>query len=131
MGWLNLCEPGAKRKVYFFEKYNPTLKILKKNINILKCENKCEIIENNVEKIENFSQILNDQFNLIFLDPPFLDQKINMVLDKIWKMKILTKDCYIIIHRNKKTKEKFTDKIKILRSEIYGVSKVFFASTIL
>ena len=126
---LECLSRGAK-KVYFFEKYNPTLKILKKNIEILKCENKCEIINDNVERIEEFSQILNYQFNLIFLDPPFLDQNINMILDKVWKMKILTKDCCVIIHRNKKNKEKFTDKIKILRTEVYGVSKIFFVSMI-
>jgi len=127
---LECLSRGAK-KVYFFEKYNPTLEILKKNIKILKCENKCEIIEDNVERIEEFSQILNNQFNLIFLDPPFLDQNLNMILDKIWKMKILTKNCCIIIHRNKKTKEKFTDKIEVLRSENYGYSKIFFTSIIL
>ena len=56
---------------------------------------------------------------------------IDMILDKIWKMKILTKNCCIIIHRNKKTKEKFTDKIEVLRSENYGYSKIFFTSIIL
>ena len=42
-------------------------------------------------------------------------------------MKILTKNACIIIHRNKKIKEKFTDKLKELRIENYGKSKIIFA----
>ncbi len=127
---LECLSRGAK-KVFFFEKYKPTLKILKKNIEILECKNKCEIIEDDVSNIEKFSQILNNKFNLVFLDPPFLDQNINLILEKICKMKILNKKACIIIHRNKKTKEKFTDKIEVLRSENYGYSKIFFTSIIL
>jgi len=124
---LECLSRGAK-KIYFFEKYSPSIKILKKNIEVLECKNKCEIIEDDVKNIERYSKILMKQFNLIFLDPPFLDQNINLILDKICKMKILNEDSCIIIHRNKKTKEKFTDKIEILRSEVYGSSKIFFAS---
>jgi len=123
---LESLSRGAKQ-VYFFENYIPTLNILKKNIEILECKNKCEIIEHDVKKIDKFSKILNNQFNLVFLDPPFIDQNTNLIIDKIFDMKILTEDACIIIHRNKNTKEKYTEKLEKLRVERYGNSKIIFA----
>ena len=49
---LECLSRGAKQ-VYFFEKYIPALKILKKNIKTLGYEDGCEIIESDVEKIED------------------------------------------------------------------------------
>ena len=46
------------------------------------------------------------KFDLIFLDPPFKDNKINQLIEKIKKMKITSKDSLIIIHRNKKIVER-------------------------
>ena len=123
---LECLSRGAK-KIVFCEKYNSALDILKNNIEILKCENKCQIIENDVNKLKDFNQILNCQFNLVFLDPPFKDLNINLIIEKISEMKILTKNACINIHRNKKIKEKFTDKLKELRIENYGKSKIIFA----
>ena len=53
------CLPRGAKKVFFIEKHNPTLEILKKNIKTLNCEKKCGIIENDVTKLKNFSEILN------------------------------------------------------------------------
>ena len=53
------CLSRGARKVFFVEKHIPTLEILKKNIKILNCENKCQIIENDVTKLKEFSKISN------------------------------------------------------------------------
>ena len=123
---LECLSRGAKQ-VYFFEKYIPTLNILKKNIKFLECENKCQIFERDIEKIEEISKFINIKFDLIFLDPPFLKKNINKIIDKIYDMKILNDGALIIIHRNKNTYEKYSEKLEELRVEKYGKSKIIFA----
>ena len=122
---LECLSRGAK-EVYFVEKHVPTLNILKKNIKNLKFENKCKIIEIDIEKIENIFNNINIKFNLVFLDPPFQNKDINVIIDKIYKMKILNNNAIIVIHRNKNTKEKYSSNFKELRVERYGKSKIIF-----
>ena len=72
------CISRGARKVVFCENYKPVLEILKKNINSL------NEIKNTEIKTENIFKKLSKKefditFNLIFLDPPFKEQKINML----------------------------------------------------
>ena len=120
------CLSRGARKVFFVEKHVPTLEILKKNIKTLNCENKCQIIENDVTKLKEFSKILNHKFNLVFLDPPFKDMNVNLIIDLIYDMKILNKKGVIIVHRNKDIKEKYNKKLSLIRIENYGKSKIIF-----
>ena len=41
-------------------------------------------------------------------------------------MKIVDKKGIIIIHRNKDTEEKYNEKMKLIRIENYGKSKIIF-----
>ena len=72
------------------------------------------------------SQNFKNRFNLIFLDPPFKEQKINELLSLINKSNILEKDGLIILHRNKKSKDALNKKYDILLEKIYGISKIYF-----
>ena len=123
---LECLSRGAKQ-VYFFEKYIPTLKVLKKNIQLLGFESKCQVIQNDVEKIEKIFKNLKIKFNLVFLDPPFLKKNINLIIDRIYDLKILNNNAIIIIHRNKNTDEKFSEKLKEIKVTKYGNSKIIFA----
>ena len=120
------CISRGARKVYFFENYTPSLNILKKNIETLGCKKNIKVINNDVERIKNFYKIFNEKINLVFLDPPFIDEKINLILNKIYEMKILTNKSCIIIHRNSINKDKLTNKFKEIRVETYGKSKIIF-----
>ena len=121
------CISRGVKQVYFFEKYIPTLNILKKNIQALECEDKCQIFEKDIEMIEEVLKIKNIKFNLVFLDPPFLNKNINIIIDKIYDMKILSDNALIIIHRNKNTEEKYSKRLEELKVEKYGKSKIVFA----
>ena len=68
----------------------------------------------------------DNTFNLIFLDPPFKEQKINELLSLINKSNILEKDGLIILHRNKKKKILLILNMNILLEKIYGISKIYF-----
>ena len=72
------------------------------------------------------SQNFKNRFNLIFLDPPFKEQKVNELLSLINKSNILEKDGLIILHRNKKSKDMLNMKYDILLEKIYGISKIYF-----
>ncbi len=121
------CISRGVKQVYFFEKYIPTLNILKKNIQALECEDKCQIFEKDIENIEEVLKIKDIKFNLVFLDPPFLNKNINIIIDKIYDMKILSDNALIIIHRNKNTEEKYSKRLEELKVEKYGKSKIVFA----
>ena len=68
------------------------------------------------------------KFDIIFIDPPYKEIKINMLIEKIIYRKLLKKNGILIIHRHKKDKIVITKKINILDTRTYGVSKVYFAN---
>ena len=76
---------------------------------------------------ENFNS-LNEKFNIIFLDPPYKEKNINKLIEVIISSKILDKNGIIIIHRHKKDDVKISNKLKILDSRFYGVSKIIIGN---
>ena len=121
---LEAISRGAK-KVIFFEDYKPAIELLIKNINILSFNKQVDINKKNIYNQNNFKK-LNYKFNIVFLDPPFKDNNINIILDNLANSKILNSETLIIIHRHNKTKDNFDKNFKIVREEIYGSSKVIF-----
>ena len=95
------CLSRGAKEVIFFENYYNSLKILKKNILNLKLESKAKIYESNAYNLKG-SNLSNKIFDLIFLDPPFKDQEINILIDQIKILRITDINSLIIIHRNKK-----------------------------
>lgn len=114
-------------KVFFVENFPESLKILKKNINNLNVNNNTVIIEKNIYSSLNFGS-LNTLFDLIFLDPPFKDQNINYLIEKIYDAKILKKNGIIILHRNNKSNDLIGKKFNIFEEKKYGLSKIIFGS---
>ena len=119
------CISRGAEKVIFFENYINSIKILKKNLDLLKLNKYAKIIEKNVYDI-NQSQLNFKKFDLIFLDPPFKDKKINQLIEIIKKMKITSKDTLIVIHRNKKITENISKDLIISKEKNYGLSKIIF-----
>ena len=119
------CLSRGAKKVIFFENYTNSIKVLKKNLNLLKLNKYSKIIEKDSYNISQ-SQINLKKFDLIFLDPPFKDKKINQLIEIIKKMKITSKDSLIIIHRNKKIAENISNNLIISKEKNYGLSKIIF-----
>ena len=119
------CLSRGASTVTFFENYINAVKILKLNISNLNINKKARIIEKNVYD-EGSLDLLNKKFEIIFIDPPFKEKKLNYLLKKIYKLKILEKNGLIIIHRHKKEEDKFPEEYKIIKEKIYGISKLFF-----
>ena len=64
------------------------------------------------------------KFNLIFIDSPYQEKKINSLIEDIKVKKILDKNGILIIHRHKKDQIILSDKMKILDERNYGISKI-------
>ena len=122
------CLSRGSKIVYFFENYFEAIKILEKNLSLLKNEKNFQIFKSDCFEFFNSYQKINEKFDIIFLDPPFKEKKINKLIEKIIENKILNAGGIIIIHRHKKDKMEITDKIKIFDIRNYGLSRVYFAN---
>ena len=124
---LEALSRGANN-ITFIENHIPAYQLLNKNIKNLNCQKNCNIFNQNCfDYLENNTNEKN-KFDIIFLDPPFREKKINELLDNILKKKILKKKGIIIIHRHKKDNIELTDKFNNLEQRLYGISKITFGN---
>tara|TARA_B100001094_G_C17934013_1_gene672171 strand:- start:267 stop:824 length:558 start_codon:yes stop_codon:yes gene_type:complete len=121
------CVSRGAKKVFFVENYNEALKILRINIKNLKCENSSIIIENDCFQIDEIVKKFKNKFDIIFLDPPFKEDKVNFIIEKILNFKILKNEGVMIVHRNKK-EDKITKKFNLIENRAYGISKIIFGN---
>ena len=121
---LEAISRGVK-KVIFFEDYNPAIKLLIKNINNLEFHKKTKINKKNIY-LDNELKKLNYKFDIVFLDPPFRDKNLKLLLKNLSTIKSIKSETLIIIHRHKNTNDDFNINFKIAREEFYGSSKLIF-----
>ncbi len=121
------CLSRKVKKVTFVENYKHILPILKKNLLNLKSINNYQIIEKDILKLSEIN-ILNQKFDIIFLDPPYKENNISNFLNIIIKTKLLKINGIIIIHRHKKKIDIFPDSFKIIEEKVYGISKIIFGT---
>ena len=119
---------GAK-EVTFVENYRVAINILKENLENLKLINRCRIIQKNILKDLIFEN-LNQTYDVIFLDPPFNQKEIYLILSKIYQSRILKKKGILILHRKNNYNESFLKEFKILEEKKYGISKIIFGNFI-
>ena len=117
------CLSRGANKVIFVENYKSSLLILKKNLINLKCANNYEILEKDIYK-ETTLSMLDELFDIIFLDPPYKHKNLDKIFETIQKKNILKKDGIIILHRHKKEKDLILKSFKIVEKKQYGISKI-------
>lgn len=122
------CVSRGAKNVFFNENYSEAIEILKKNIKTLNCENKSTLIKIDCFKIENIVKKFDKKFDLIFVDPPFKEEKINILLEMLLNLKLLKTNGIIIVHRNKKIDEIITGKFNVIETRDYGISRIIFGN---
>ena len=113
-------------KVFFVEKDLDALTTLKKNIEDLKSKKETFIY---MEDVNDFFEKLNfdEKFDIIFMDPPYVDTAYMNLFKIILKKKILKKNHIIILHRERKKFENLNIKnFHIIEKRNYGRSAIFF-----
>ena len=71
------CISRGANNVTFIENYTEVLKILKKNIVFLNAEQNSRVIEKSCFDYIDLFESSKDRYDLIFIDPPFRENKIN------------------------------------------------------
>ena len=123
------CLSRASRHVTFVENYKKILPILEKNIVELNYKKNTKIIEKDINDSLSF-KLFQNQFDIIFLDPPYKEKKLFKMLDNIFQFNLLKDKGIVIIHRHKKEVDDFPTKFKIIEKKSYGISKVIFGNYI-
>ena len=119
------CISRGASKVTFIEQNTQAQEMLKNNLIKLSIFNKTTVYN---DKIENYlDKNLVEKFHIFFFDPPFSDLSFIQNLLKIKKKKLYEKNHTIIIHRERKTKDKLQDILDIIEIKEYGRSKIIFA----
>ena len=124
---LECLSRGAK-KVIFVENYFNAIKILKKNIQDLQVIEQSEIVEQDCFKFLDNQTNFTNKFKIIFIDPPYKEEKINYIIEEIKDKKILNKNGIIVIHRHKSDDLILSKKLRIIDVRSYGISKIFFGN---
>ena len=119
------CISRGAKKVIFFENYPQALNILEKNLKSLKKVDNFEIYK---EDFFNSNKKLLEKFDLIFVDPPYKEKRINEIIKNILENKLLKPNGVVVIHRHKKDDIPITEKLNIIEERSYGISKILFGS---
>ncbi len=119
------CISRNAEEVTFVEDYSPAVKILKKNLQSLKLNSGYKIIEKNIFDLKKYSG-LEKNYDLIFADPPYKEDKIDELLSIIKNLNCLKKKGLFVLHRNKFEKDFLTKNFSKIEERIYGISKIIF-----
>jgi len=126
---LECLSRGAKN-VTFLESYADVLSVLKKNINNLNQQNQTKVIEKDIFA-ENTLKLLNDKFDIIFMDPPYKEKKLFFLLNVITELELLNNGGVIIIHRHKKEEDDLPKEFNLILEKNYGISKIIFGNILI
>ena len=125
---LECLSRGAKN-VTFLESYADVLSVLKKNIDNLNQQNQTKVIEKDIFSV-NTLKLLNDKFDIIFMDPPYKEKKLFFLLNAITELELLNMNGVIIIHRHKKEEDDLPKEFNLILEKNYGISKIIFGNTL-
>ena len=125
---LECLSRGAK-SVTFIESYTEVLNILKKNIDNLNQQNQTKVVEKDIFS-ENTLKLLNDKFDIIFMDPPYKERKLSFLMNAITELELLNTGGIVIIHRHKKEEDNLLKEFNLILEKNYGISIIIFGNTL-
>ena len=103
------------------------LKNLHKNIKKLKVEKISNVFQDDVFHLLKNRNYLKKNTNLIYLDPPFKEDKILEIFKCLIQQNSFSSKTLIVLHRNKGDDTPF-DSYQCIETKIYGNSKILFGN---
>lgn len=103
------------KKCTFVDCSKDAVNIIKKNIAKASFQEKSEVF---LKDYKSFLSGCNQKYDIIFLDPPYMEGFTEDVLDNIFH--IMNKGCIIIVESDKNCKPHFSDKYKKIKEKNYG-----------
>ena len=119
------CLSRGVKSVIFVENYNGVLPVLKKNLQNLKSIENYKVIEKDINNGKIF-ETLDKKFDIVFMDPPYKDKNLNLLLENLENIKILNKNGIVVIHRHKNEQDMIPKNFKVIEEKRYGLSKIIF-----
>ncbi|MDC0057612.1 16S rRNA (guanine(966)-N(2))-methyltransferase RsmD [Pelagibacteraceae bacterium] len=120
---LEAISRGMK-KSYFIENNESVFKKLQNNCDKICKNDEYEII---FEKaISGIHRVFEIEPSVIFIDPPYYKEDINLLLLIILRNNIKSNDTVIIIETEKKEQLVIPDGLDLLKEKIYGKTKLLF-----
>jgi 16S rRNA (guanine966-N2)-methyltransferase len=117
------CLSRGALEVHFVERNYQIYKNLQENIDSLGITGNCKTYK--MEALQ-FSQLFQNQdYDLIFADPPFFKDDVYRVVENLINNKYLDDKGFMIIERSMQTKGKDIEKLKILPFKIIGDSCLY------
>ena len=111
-------------KAYFIENSVNVIKILEKNCQKICKKNEFEIINGNA--IDSLNEKFIIEPSIIFIDPPYKKENINLLLLKLLKNKIKSKYTFVIIETAKEEKITIPESLNFFKEKVYGKTKILF-----
>ena len=123
---LEALSRGAKQST-FCDNSKDAVKIIKKNIEETKLQDKCKVI--NLDYLEALSLLKKEKFDIIFLDPPYQTDYGTIAINKIISLDLLYENGIIIFETNDLKKEQEIlkiENIEIYDKRKYGIAFIMF-----
>ena len=111
---------------YFVDNHKESIDIIKHNINLAKFGEKSTVYNSNAIDIIDKLKNNKNQFDIIFLDPPYNKNLLLPVLEKIESSKILKNDGFIICEQHINEEEINLEKLYTYRIKEYKITKIVF-----
>ena len=124
------CMSRDASHVLFVENNEHALINLNKNIKNLNLEDHATISNQDV-RIYLKENIFKKNFDLVFLDPPYINKTFVDIIKLIKEKNLMKKKHIIVIHRDKKSDDNMTSNINIIQTRVYGRSKIFFGNILI
>ena len=125
---LEFLSRGAEKAV-LCDNSKEAINIIRKNIEKTHMEKQAYLINADFEA--GLEKVKNEQFDIIYLDPPYATNYIYKAIEKIIKLNIITKESLIIIETDdEKRVEKEIENIdiEIVDKRKYGRATIIFVS---
>ncbi len=97
---LEAISRGAKKAV-MIEKDKEALRVIIENVNNLGFEDKCRAYKNDAERAVEILGKKREKFDIIFMDPPYIEEVCTKVIKAVKKAEILEENGIIICEHHK------------------------------
>jgi 16S rRNA (guanine966-N2)-methyltransferase len=117
---------GAAR-IIFVDDWQGATKVIEENSELLRCEDRCEIIRADVYR---FLQHAEGQYDLVFVDPPYRLENALDLPHKILEQGLLSPPGLIIMEHATRTKIPTNGSFRLLSERTFGSTTVSFIGAV-
>lgn len=113
--------------VYIADVSKAAVAIIKENVQSLKVQDRCKVLNMRDQSVLNFCQQNHISFDFIYLDPPYGYSSLNRILESIDTNHLLSESgqCLVECGLEDEINQAFNS-MELVESVIYGISKIYF-----